>query len=74
MADLILSLDRFLALPTFKGNHMTVYARALAHFHGQEKHTAAEWHALIDKIASRPLVAKTQRATAQNPPRAARRR
>jgi hypothetical protein len=74
MADLVLSLDKFLAHPSFRGNAKTVYARALEHFHGMEKHTAAEWHAMIDKIATRPLMDKTQRATAPNPPRAARRR
>jgi hypothetical protein len=39
---------------TIRGSDREVYARLLRVRHGAEKHTVAEWHALIDSLATEP--------------------
>lgn len=74
MADLVIPLSRFLALPSMRGTSDAVYARALEIEHGTEKHTAAEWVGLIDALRNQPVEnSALRRAVPGIPPQARRR-
>lgn len=74
MAEFKLSLSGFLALPGVAGSAVMSFAKALQVFHGTEKHTQSEWHAVIAAFKARPLAATPLRAPGATTPRVARRR
>jgi hypothetical protein len=74
MAEFPLSLSRFLALPGVAGSAVMQFAKLLQLFHGNEKHTEAEWFAVLAAAKARPLTATPLRAPGATLPRVARRR
>ncbi len=53
MDELVISLSNFVA--TLARNPDFVYAKLLQHQHGREKHTAEEWHEILDALRVQPV-------------------